>query len=100
MLSFAALSFLRSFQKRYTTAAMTIAPTPTPAPIPALALVESPESSDDPGVPSAESVGADVSLVVVLGSDVVVVVDDAPVVVAGAVVDVDSPLNIVPTTAY
>lgn len=101
MFSFAALSFLRVFHRRYATAATTIAPTPAPAPIPALAPVESPEGvSDGADVFSAELIGADVSLVVVPGADIEVVVDGILVVVAGAVVDLGSVSNTVPTTAY
>jgi hypothetical protein len=72
-----------------------------PAPIPAFAPVESPEgASDDSVVFGIElEVIAD-SLAEVIDADVVYVADDIIVAVADALLEVDSSLKIVPTTAY
>ncbi|KAJ4259628.1 hypothetical protein NW762_007558 [Fusarium torreyae] len=80
---------------------ITIAPRPTPAPIPALAPVESPGvTSDESDVSDPEVIEVNASLVTVGDVDFVVVVDDPAVSVAAAAVNVDSSLNIVPTTVY
>lgn len=76
-------------------------PTPMPAPIPAFAPVESPEgASDDSVVFGIELEDIDVSLAEVTDADAVHVADDMIVVVADALVEVDSSLKTVPTTTY
>ncbi|CAF3432643.1 unnamed protein product [Fusarium graminearum] len=78
-----------------------MAPTPIPAPIPAFEPVDIPAgSSEDAGVSDAELDDADASLVVVACVDVATVTEEDVSEVTNAVVDVDSSVNIVPTTVY